>query len=490
MKQFLNGIFRFGAEGVRPPFSTSPSESGTVRIGQDVHATSSAGSPDGALVIRFPTALQGGIFTMLRITVEGYDYVTGHFKIDVGAYRFGSGGPDARWEQGSCTVEGEFPGNLVRFGHDGTAMCLIIGRTSGHTWNYPAVTVSRIQTSFLSSEGYLTGWDSYWKVGETGLSQLYTPVRKDAPAEASQVQLYAGVEPPFGWLPCDGRLLSRTAYPLLFSIIGTAYGSGDGSTTFALPDLRGRFPVGAASPPNGVGAGWRYGAYGGGWNTDGGGTVTLDTSLTHKGFNPYLLSPSVVSAYLYLYGVVFAGAISSNAWTFSLDMRSTTGSVDPSVLNMFARGSTDPTSGVQTEALDGPPTSAVSLGGGWVRVSRSLRFATALKPLILGVQRLGSSVPFQVARWSVVPSFDAAWPPENDLTERSLASTGGAESHVLTTAQLPSHSHDGGLQADSQGNILTDKDGGFNVASTGTAGEGQSHPQMPPFAALRYIIRT
>jgi microcystin-dependent protein len=44
-----------------------------------------------------------------------------------------------------------------------------------------------------------------------------------------------------GWLLCDGRAVSRRVYSTLFGIIGTKHGSGDGSTTFNLPDLRGRF---------------------------------------------------------------------------------------------------------------------------------------------------------------------------------------------------------------------------------------------------------
>ncbi len=47
-----------------------------------------------------------------------------------------------------------------------------------------------------------------------------------------------------GWLLCDGSNVSRTTYAGLFAAIGTTYGSGDGSTTFAVPDLRGRIPVG------------------------------------------------------------------------------------------------------------------------------------------------------------------------------------------------------------------------------------------------------
>jgi microcystin-dependent protein len=55
---------------------------------------------------------------------------------------------------------------------------------------------------------------------------------------------YAGSSAPTGWLLCDGSTVSRTTYAALFAIVGTTYGSGDGSTTFTLPNLKGRVPVG------------------------------------------------------------------------------------------------------------------------------------------------------------------------------------------------------------------------------------------------------
>lgn len=51
---------------------------------------------------------------------------------------------------------------------------------------------------------------------------------------------FAGAAAPSGWLLCDGSAVSRTTYSSLFTAISTAYGVGDGSTTFNLPDLRGR----------------------------------------------------------------------------------------------------------------------------------------------------------------------------------------------------------------------------------------------------------
>ena len=56
---------------------------------------------------------------------------------------------------------------------------------------------------------------------------------------------YAGKTAPEGWLLCDGSAVSRTTYAALYAAIGTTYGAGNGSTTFTLPDLRGRVPAGA-----------------------------------------------------------------------------------------------------------------------------------------------------------------------------------------------------------------------------------------------------
>lgn len=61
------------------------------------------------------------------------------------------------------------------------------------------------------------------------------------------ITMYGGSSAPAGWLRCDGTAISRTTYSALFSIIGTQYGVGNGSTTFNLPNLQGKFPLGGTS---------------------------------------------------------------------------------------------------------------------------------------------------------------------------------------------------------------------------------------------------
>jgi microcystin-dependent protein len=66
---------------------------------------------------------------------------------------------------------------------------------------------------------------------------LATPVQ----FPAGTVISFAGSTAPEGWMICDGAAISRTDYAGLFAAIGEAWGNGDGTTTFHIPDLRGRF---------------------------------------------------------------------------------------------------------------------------------------------------------------------------------------------------------------------------------------------------------
>ena len=63
-----------------------------------------------------------------------------------------------------------------------------------------------------------------------------------------EIRMFAGNFAPYGWAFCQGQLLPIAQNQALFSLLGTTYG-GDGRTTFALPDLRGRVPVGFGQGP-------------------------------------------------------------------------------------------------------------------------------------------------------------------------------------------------------------------------------------------------
>lgn len=96
-----------------------------------------------------------------------------------------------------------------------------------------------------------------------------------------QIAIFAGNFAPRDWALCNGQLLAISEHAALFSILGTTYG-GDGRTTFALPDLRGRTPIGT-----GQGSGLTDRTLG----TKGGAeTVTLNTSQMPSHTHPGKLS--------------------------------------------------------------------------------------------------------------------------------------------------------------------------------------------------------
>lgn len=61
---------------------------------------------------------------------------------------------------------------------------------------------------------------------------------------SGMVTFFAGSTAPDGWLICDGSAIDRACYASLFAVIGETFGPGDGTTTFNLPDLGGRIPIG------------------------------------------------------------------------------------------------------------------------------------------------------------------------------------------------------------------------------------------------------
>ena len=63
-----------------------------------------------------------------------------------------------------------------------------------------------------------------------------------------EIRMFAGTFAPQDWLICDGSTLRISDYTALYSLLGTAWG-GDGQTTFAIPDLRGRIPLGQGAGP-------------------------------------------------------------------------------------------------------------------------------------------------------------------------------------------------------------------------------------------------
>lgn len=101
-----------------------------------------------------------------------------------------------------------------------------------------AVTTAKVADSAITGAKVSSTFDISSKT-------VVLPASVATPAGA--VMAFAMNSAPSGWLACNGSNVSRTTYAALFAAIGTTYGAGDGSTTFALPDLRGYFVRGSGT---------------------------------------------------------------------------------------------------------------------------------------------------------------------------------------------------------------------------------------------------
>jgi len=81
--------------------------------------------------------------------------------------------------------------------------------------------------------------------------QVLTALQLNQLVPAGALMPYAGTAAPAGYLLCDGTAVSRTTYADLFAVVSTTYGAGNGTTTFNVPDLRQKFPMGKAASGTG-----------------------------------------------------------------------------------------------------------------------------------------------------------------------------------------------------------------------------------------------
>lgn len=113
-------------------------------------------------------------------------------------------------------------------------------------WNGSSWIGAFVKPSQLAQEAATNGQVLAWNNGggiyqPTDVNTLVTPT---ASVPAGALVQYGGSSAPTGWLLCDGTAVSRATYAALFAVLAGTYGTGDGSTTFNLPDLRGRMAVG------------------------------------------------------------------------------------------------------------------------------------------------------------------------------------------------------------------------------------------------------
>jgi microcystin-dependent protein len=138
--------------------------------------------------------------------------------------------------------------SLNRSDHTGT-LAISSGGTGATSANAAANAILPSQAS--NSGKYLTtnGTDTSWGTVSSGSTLPAGSMQMFAGAitQSASAGVVTTTAPSGGWLLCNGDIISRTTYSALFSAIGTAFGAGNGSTTFALPDMRSRVGVGVGT---------------------------------------------------------------------------------------------------------------------------------------------------------------------------------------------------------------------------------------------------
>jgi hypothetical protein len=129
---------------------------------------------------------------------------------------------------------------------------VIVTTTDGWRWVYTGTGDKTAKASYIQLADITPEWTAIQNKPATFPPSSHQHVIQDITSLADALGLppglilpLAGTAVPSGYLMCDGSAVSRNQYAGLFTAIGVGFGSGDGSTTFNLPDLRGRFPLAA-----------------------------------------------------------------------------------------------------------------------------------------------------------------------------------------------------------------------------------------------------
>lgn len=167
------------------------------------------------------------------LTDKAGNPITATRTIVFSLYNVATGGTETWTETQTLTVTGGRFGAVL-----GLTAPLDVSLLGGDTWLGIAV----------QGEPEMTPRQKLTSVAYAMKAQVAESVSSsDSLIPAGTVVAFAGTTAPAGWLLCNGAAVNRATYARLFAAISTTYGNGDGSTTFNVPDLIGRTPIGAGT---------------------------------------------------------------------------------------------------------------------------------------------------------------------------------------------------------------------------------------------------
>lgn len=311
------------------------------------------------------------------------------------------------------------------------------------------------------------------------------------------IQVYAGANPPGNWLICAGQAVSRTQYQKLFGVIGTTYGEGDGSTTFNLPDLRGKVAIGQSTT-------YELGTSGG-----------EETHTLTENELPFIDGSWAIhgqesgTIFYRPYGHAGGTQLSDKYHTTSITANQKTGAYSyqsPS----FSFGNDEAHNNMQPYLVTNYIIKALDAS---IIETEKPNFLDLFYPV-------GSYYETQDSTFDPNTAWGGTWELEEEGlvhigagSTYNLGDTGGEKTHILTIDEMPSHIHDritfvnnsGWTVGDNSGIGNTQVDaytrrftGGYdsqtsNAAShwnTSSTGNNQAHNNMQPYKVVNRWLRT
>ena len=297
------------------------------------------------------------------------------------------------------------------------------------------------------------------------------------------IQSYGGSTAPYGWILCDGRAVNRSAYSELFNVIGTTYGSGDGSTTFNVPDLRGRVLIGESSS-------YAIGSNGGKES------VTLSAAIGACNNNGESLGYCAEPRSEYQAGhqatyIVTGGGVAYSKWNHSTpvtDFNSSsrnTSIMQPYLVGNYIIKAKEPTI---------------------INITQS----PVITDFIDVFYPVGSYYESSDASFDPNAAWGGTWVLETSGqvhvsagTGYALGSTGGEATHTLTVEEMPSHKHDIYEEYGSKTNLNVSVPGQYNSVNNTNfqanykrsepicnTGGSQPHNNMQPYIVVNRWHRT
>ena len=304
-----------------------------------------------------------------------------------------------------------------------------------------------LSPGIIYSVSYLPTEDAYVIVSPT----IDRPGRIVAQADAT-------MEP--GWLPCDGRALSRTVYSALFAVIGTTWGNGDNSTTFNIPDLRGRAMFGA-DDLGGTAANVLTGA---------GGAAGIDGDLgSTGGAQAVTLTTAQMPTHTHTGTAAAAGGHNHGGSTGSDGTHNHGGATGSA--GGHAHSGTTGTGGSHSHT-----GSAAEAGSH----SHNVKFSTAV---LAG----GNDIFAAIAIGS--PGSNGSTDPGGSHTHSVTIDAGGDHQHGFTTDGVGNHTHTI-PDAPNHAHTITAAADHTHALSLNDTGSGTAHANMPPGAVVAYAIKT